>query len=102
MHADGLRRRALGRQRSRRVTDRRRDRGCRARSGVSTDLSGDDERQRRQPATMTAAAVTWSVTDLERRLCRVLDMAARVVEHFGETGYSDSATSVNDFGPEKV
>ena len=45
---------------------------------------------------------SWSVTDLERRLCRVLDLAARVIEHFGETGYSDSATTVNDFGPEKV
>ena len=44
----------------------------------------------------------WPAADLERRLCRVLDLAAQVVTEFGDTGYTDTLEPQLSFGPEKV
>ena len=44
----------------------------------------------------------WPAADLERRLCRVLDLATQVVTDFGDTGYTDTLESQLSFGPEKV
>jgi hypothetical protein len=44
----------------------------------------------------------WPTADLEARLCRALDLAARVVTEFGSTGYTDPKNAALSFGPEKV
>src|SRR4051812_33893718 len=43
-----------------------------------------------------------SAADLERRLCRALDLAAQVVTDFGDPGYTDMLDARLSFGPEKV
>ena len=45
---------------------------------------------------------TQPVSDLEQRVHHALDLAARVVEAFADTGFVDVVATYNSFGPEKV
>src|SRR4051812_26811410 len=49
-----------------------------------------------------SGAQLWSDTELETRLCRVLDLAVKVLNQFGVDGFLDSESPVYAFGPEKV
>jgi len=44
----------------------------------------------------------WSESDLEARLCRVLDIAKTTVNYFALDGYTDEKSQAYSFGPEKV
>lgn len=47
-------------------------------------------------------AESWDHNDLERRLCRALDVANQTIERLGSDGYTDSQESGNNVRPEKV
>jgi hypothetical protein len=51
---------------------------------------------------MDAKEGKWDKKDLARRLCRALDVAARVIEHLAPSGYTDSTEPTNNVCPEKV
>jgi len=48
------------------------------------------------------AVQRWNVADLEARLCRILDLAAGVLDRFGVNGFTDQESPVYNCGPEKV
>jgi hypothetical protein len=54
-----------------------------------------------RPAT-EVRLTTWDKSDLERRLCRVLDVADECVERLASRGYSDSKEPANNLRPEKL
>jgi len=45
--------------------------------------------------------LSWDGADLERRLCRALDIAKKTINHFGIQGYVDETSPALSFGPEK-
>lgn len=47
-------------------------------------------------------ADSWDHKDLERRLCRALEVARQTIERLGSAGYTDPHESSNNVRPEKV
>src|SRR3954468_7499943 len=78
-------------------------RGWPGRSGAAPDLGrASRSRLRGHDARPHHVVTGWSPADLERRLCRALDLAAQVVADFGDKGYTDTLDARLSFGPEKV
>lgn len=48
------------------------------------------------------AAPPFDRADIEARLCRALDLAPKVLEYFGEHGYTDPEAPQNSFRPDKA
>jgi len=51
---------------------------------------------------MRKALGSWKLTDLERRLCNILDVARRAVEQLAPAGYADPNEPSEALRPEKV
>lgn len=52
--------------------------------------------------TLTVSSRTWDTGDLQRRLCRVLDLAEQVLTNLAAHGYVDTTDPNNTVRPEKV